>query len=259
MLPDTNPSHRARRFFKRFLYSQMALRDALLILLGREQPTLSFKVLADPCSVYINFAIRREMAQEFSTYINLGDGLTLAPIRCLAEEEPQILLTLNIYEVSGIVRGPRAEWSTYIADRDGTPRYMVLEARAAAGSMDPVNLFTRPDRVEHQVAGGKIISTVASEDGHLFRSTICLDDSHLMVEPAAEWIAANDYIYWRNGVCDRTWYDASLFNAKVRSVPPEDVSIQDDTHWARFVHPRPKHVLRYEGALEFMISPWFNV
>ncbi len=259
MLANTNPSRTSRRLIKRFLYSQLALRDAFLILLGKERPALPFKVLADPCSVYINFAIKDGMEQAFAEYINLADGFPLAPIRCLAGEEPAFLLTLNVYEVSGITHGLRAEWSTYIRDRDGIPRYMVLEARAADGSMDPVNIITRPERVEHSVKGGKIVTTVASEGGQLVHAEIRLSDRQPVVEPAPEWIEANDYIYWRNGVCDRLWYDASLFNGKVRSVPTKDVKITDETHWARFLNPEPRHVLRYEGALEFMISPWFNV
>ena len=259
MLADTSPSRAGRRLLKRVLYSQLALRDAFLILIGRHRPSLSFTVLADPCSIYINFPVRQAMVREFTDYINLADELALAPIPCLADEEPALYLTLNIYEVSGPVPGPRAEWSTYIVDNGGVPRYMVLEARAAAGSMDPVNLFTRPDRVEHQVTGGRLVSTVASEGGALFSSEVRLDEAHPIVEPAREWIEANDYIYWRNGVCDRTWYDASVFNARVRSVPPVDVTIRDATPWARFVEPQPRHVLRYDGALEFMISPWFNI
>lgn len=259
MLADTSTSRSGRRLLKRILYSQLALRDAFLILIGRQRPNLSFRVLADPCSIYINFPVRQEMVQEFTDYINLAGALSLAPIRCLADEEPALFLTLNIYEVTGLVHGPRAEWSTYIADSDGIPRYMVLEARAAAGSMDPVNLFTRPDRVEHQVTDGRLVSTVASEGGALFSSDVRLDEGHPIVEPAREWIEANDYIYWRNGICDRTWYDASVFNARVRSVPPRDIAIRDETPWARFVEPQPRHVLRYDGALEFMISPWFNI
>jgi hypothetical protein len=259
MLADTNPSRTGRRLLKRLLYSQLALRDAFLILIGKQRPHLSFKVLANPCSIYFNFPIKREMEQQFVDYINLGDELSLVPMRSLAGDEPGLMLTLNIYEVSGLVHGPRAEWSTYIADSDGVPRYMVLEARAAAGSMDPVNLFTKPDRVEHQVTGGRIVSTVASEGGSLFSSSIHLDEGHPMAQPATEWIEANDYIYWRNGVCDRTWYDASLFNAKVHSVPPRDFTISDETPWARFVEQEPRNVLRYDGALEFMISPWFNI
>ncbi len=259
MLADTNPSRTGRRILKRVLYSQLALRDAFMILIGRQRPHLSFKVLANPCSIYMNFAIKKDMEQQFVDYINLGDGLSLAPMRSLAGDEPGLMLTLNIYEVSGLVHGPRAEWSTYIADSDGIPRYMVLEARAAAGSMDPVNLFTKPDRVEHRVTGDRIVSTVASEGGSLFSSSILIDEAHPMAKPATEWIEANDYIYWRNGVCDRTWYDASLFNARVRSVPAGDFTISDETPWARFIDPQPGNVLRYDGALEFMISPWFNV
>lgn len=259
MLADTSPSRTGRRILKRILYSQLALRDAFLILIGRQRPHLSFKVLADPCSIYINFRIKKGMQRQFIDYINLGDKLSLAPMRILAGDEPRLMLTLNIYEVSGLVHGPRAEWSTYIADSDGIPRYMVLEARAAAGSMDPVNLFTRPDRVEHKMTGGRIVSTVASEDGHLFNSSILVDEEHPMARPAKEWIQANDYIYWRNGVCDRTWYDGSLLNSKVHNVPPGDYTISDDTPWARFVEKQPASVLRYDGALEFMISPWNNI
>jgi len=258
-LSDTSPSRTGRRLLKRFMYSQLAIRDAFMILFGREQPNLRFTVLADPPSVYFNFPVRQDMAREFTDYVNLADGFAPIPIRCLADEEPTLMLTLNIYEVSGLVHGPRAEWSTYVADSDGKPRYMVLEARAAAGSMDPVNLFTRADRVEHQLSSGLLVSKVASEEGKLFESSVRLDETHPLVGPASEWIEANDYIYWRNGICDRTYYDASLFNARVHSVPPEDVTIGDNTHWTRFVEPRPRHVLRFDGTLEFMISPWFNV
>lgn len=259
MLADTSPSRTGRRILKRILYSQVALRDAFLILIGRQRPHLSFKVLANPCSIYINFPIKRGMERQFIDYINLGDELSPVPVQILAGDRPGLMLTLNIYEVSGLVHGPRAEWSTYIADSNGAPRYMVLEARAAAGSIDPVNLFTRPDRVEHQMRNNRIVSTVASEDGRLFSSSILVDEKHPMAQPANEWIQANDYIYWRNGVCDRTWYDGSLLNSKVYSVPAGDFTISDETPWARFVEEQPQNVLRYDGTLEFMISPWCNV
>jgi len=258
-LPDTSPARTGRRLLKRLLYAQVAMRDAFMILLGRERPNLHFKVLADPPSLYFNFRLRKGMAREFADYVNLAEGFSLAPVRCLVDDEPALLLTLNIYEVSGLVHGPRAEWSTYIADAEGKPRYMVLEARAAAGSMDPVNLFTRPDRVEHELSAGRLVSTVGSQEGNLFESVLGLDKANPLVTPASEWIEANDYIYWRNGVCDRTYYDAGLFNAKVHSISPADVSISDNTHWARFIEPRPRQVLWFDGALEFMISPWFNV
>lgn len=259
MLEETNPSRKRLRFLKRFMYSQLALRDAVMILFGKYQPSLTFTVSAEPRSVYINFVIKHDMAQEFVSYINLSDGFSPVPIRCLAGEDPELLLTLNIYEVSGVVSGARAEWSTYIADSQGIPRYMVLEARAGKGSLDPVNFFTRADRVEHVMVDGIIKSTVASVDGGLFSSTLQLNDKHPVAEVANEWIAANDYIYWRNGVCDRSWYNASLFDAQVHIIPPGDFSISDETHWARFVQPQPRHILQYEGELDLVLSPWFNI
>ena len=64
------------------------------------------------------------------------------------------------------------------------------------------------------------------------------------------------YTYTRLG---RTYYDANMVAAPVRNIPPEDASIDDQTHWARFIEPRPMHILKYEGPLNFMIAPWFNI
>ncbi len=259
MLPATSTSRTGRRILKRILYSQLALRDAFLILFGKAQPTIPFTVKANPCSVYFNFRIRPECADDFVRYINLADGLSLAPIRCLADEEAELLLTLNIYEVTGIVRGIRAEWSTYIGDSEGRPRYMVLEARSSEYSMDPVDIITKRGRVEHSMSATDVRSLVASNEGQLFRSTVALHENYPRARIAHEWIAANDYIYWRNGICDRSYYDANMIDVPVRIVTSDAVSIDDQTHWARFTQPQPKHVLKYDGPLNFMITPWFNV
>lgn len=259
MLAATSTSRLGRRLLKRFLYSQMALRDAILILFGKAQPSLPFTVKAEPCSVYFNFTIKPECRQEFADYINLAEGFAPTPIRCLADEEPEFLLTLNIYEVSGIATGIRAEWSTYITDKEGTPRYMVLEARSSAYSMDPVDIITKKGRVEHAMTGTSVRTVVASEDDKLFTSNLALKEEHPFASIAPEWITANDFIYWRNGICDRTYYDASLADARVRHIPTEDISIDDQTHWARFIDLTPRHALKCDGALQFMIVPWYNV
>ena len=259
MLPVTNPSRTGRRILKRLLYSTLTLRDAFMILLGKVQPTIAFTVEEQPCSVYFNFRIRPDRKDAFSRYINLANGLELASIRCLEGEEPDLLLTLNVYRVSGLVSGLRAEWSTYIRDAEGKPRYMVVEARCGSGSMDPVNLFTQPDRVEHVMTANSVDTLVASNEGDLFRSGFVIADDDPSVAVHQEWIIANDTIYWRNGIYDRTYYDASMIDAPVRSIPLKSVTIRDLTHWAPFLEPEPKHVLKYEGPLHFMINPWVNI
>jgi len=248
-----------RRFIKRLLYAQVALRDAAMVMLGRQDPTLRFTVLADPCSVYINFELKKNALDDFIDHIGLPEEFALTPVRCLDGEDPAYLLTLNIYQVSGIVRGSRAEWSTYVDDGEGKPRYMVLEARSSSGSMDPVNIVTRADRVDHARKAENLVSTVASKGGQVFRSRISLSDKHPLAKLATEWIAANDRIYWRNGVFDRAWYDGNLFDSPVRVISRKDIEVDDGTEWARFVKRSPRHVLRYESELQFVLSPWFNV
>ena len=79
------------------------------------------------------------------------------------------------------------------------------------------------------------------------------------VRAAAEWIEANDYIYWLNGICDRTFYDSGLANARTRQIPSSEVTISDDTRWGRFVEATPRHVIVFEDAIEFAMSPWWNL
>ena len=59
----------------------LALRDALMILLGRVQPTIAFTVEAQPCFVYFNFRIRADREDAIARYVNLASGLELAPLR----------------------------------------------------------------------------------------------------------------------------------------------------------------------------------
>lgn len=258
MLPSASTARVGRRVLKRVLYSLFTLRDAVLISVGRSEPRLPFTVKAEPSSVYYNFAVKPEQAEAFERYINLPEGFRLAPMRCLANEEQRLLLTLNVYEVTGLAVGIRAEWSTYVLDEAGIARYMVLEARSSEYSMDPVDIITRKGRVEHVMSTADIRTVVASNDEHLFTCTLRMRDQQALVDIAPEWMAANDFIYWRNGFCDRTYYGETMVNARVRQAAPGDYDIEDATHWAPFVETEPLHVLRYEGPLHFMITPWWG-
>ena len=81
-----------------------------------------------------NFRIKAEQREEFERYANLPAGFEICPIRCLADDSADYLLTLNVYEVEGLASGRRAEWSTYILDNTNRPRYMVLEAASSTWS-----------------------------------------------------------------------------------------------------------------------------
>ena len=111
-----------RRLIKASLYTPMALFDAVRIPFRKAQPRIEFTVEADPPSVYYNFRVKKRRLKQFERYLDLPDNLKLTPIRCVAGEEADFLLTLNVYRVSGVTSGIRAEFSTYIADDAGIPR-----------------------------------------------------------------------------------------------------------------------------------------
>jgi len=246
-----------RVFVKRFIYSQLYLRESLYILFGKARPLIRFKVEAEPPSLYLNFEIPPDRVPELERELDLPHPLT--PIRCLEGETPFHCLTLNVYRVSGLVNGIRAEWSLYVRDPGGTPRYMIVEAAADSGSMDPVHIVTRAGRVSHERSGEWIVSEVMSGGGGRLRARCRATGGEPLVRAAEEWVTANDYIYWRNGICDRTFYDASLANARTRQLDVAEVSIEDGTAWGRLVGRAPRSALLFEGSIEFAMSPWWNL
>lgn len=249
---------RGRRALRRFLYAQLALRSAVMIAIGREAPLVRFTVEADPPSVYLVFRIRPEERERLLADLVLPTGFRLAPIRCLPHDEPDDLLTLNVYRVSGITNGLRAEWSVYVADEAGTPRYLVVDARSSQRSMDPVAVLTPASRVEHERTGDRV-SIAIGPPGESFTADIRLPAGAPRVASAPEWTTANDTIYWRNGISDRTFYDAGLAEADQFEVPPGDVALVDDTEWASYLEPAPVRVLVHRQAIEFVVSPWANI
>ena len=231
-----------------------------MIAIGREQPLVNFTVEADPPSVYFVFQIRAEIVEQLGDRLGLPPDLQPAPIRCLRDDEPAHLLVLNVYRVSGLANGLRAEWSVFVADASGAPRYLVFDARSSQTSMDPVDVITRASPVLHE-RRGSVIETRIGAGATAFVSTIEVPpgDAAPRVAPAPEWATANDFIYWGNGICDRTYYDAGMIDPKQRRVPTSACTIDDGTGWSELVEPEPVHVLVFEDAIDLVISPWENL
>lgn len=250
----------ARQSIKRFIYSQLGLVEASKILKGDSKPLIRFTVEDSPPSVYLNFRIKDDKLAHLADALRLPDGLVLTPIRCRLGEDPFYALSLNIYRVSGLVNGLRAEWSVYVRDASGKPRYLIVEARSSTPSLDPVDLLTKKSRVEHALESSTLTSVVDS-DGALFTSQLTFPEPGraLPFVSAPEWIEANDYIYWRNGVCDRAFYDGAMANGKMWELDRQSAELSDQTKWAAYLDARPQHIVALGGKVELVISPWWNV
>jgi len=257
---------------KRAQFGAMALAASSRIAAGAEQPILDFTVEGTPPSVFVNYIVPDANAAAFETLINLPPGFTLTKVRILESDPiPAYWLSLNVYRVSGLTNGLRAEWSTYVDDGSGTPRFMIIRARASEGSLDPLGPLAGAEPFVHAVTGSTIATDmfktqlvnglpVVTSD-HLFSSTIQLPApiDRNFVTPTIQWVTANDYIYWLNGVNDRIFHNSSSHSAALIAVNPADVTISDDTVWAPLVNPLPAHVLVYLEKIQFLISPWWNI
>lgn len=261
------------QYVKRTVYGQQAQADAYNVGLGTEHPIVEFSVVDSPPSIFVNWPIPDAQAAAFAAFIGLKPGFTLAKVKILEDDPtPRYWLSLNVYRVSGITNGLRAEWSTYVDDGTGVPRFMIVRARAAEGSIDPIGPLAPPEPFQHALGVDDVITTDMKKtvivDGNpvltpdnLFNSTIDLpavgDRDYVL--PDKEWVAANDFIYWMNGVNDRTFYNSSAHSASLISVDLADVTVDDDSDWAPYLEPVPAHVLVYLDAIQFAIAPWWNV
>ena len=167
-------------------------------------------------------------------------------------------MTINAYRVSGLANGLRAEWSVFIRDAENTPRYLVIDARSSTFSVDPVDIITRASTVIHEQRDGKVRTQIGEGDG-AFRSTITLSGPQSPATVSRDWVSANDFIYWGNGICDRTFYDTGLANTKQNRMEKENYETSDRSFWSQFLEPEPAHVLVLQNSIEFVISPWENV
>jgi hypothetical protein len=258
---------------KREYYGNHAQTQANLIAVGQAQPVVEFTVQNSPPSVFWNYPIPDAQAGAFESFIGLPHGFSLAKVRILdSDPAPRYWLSLNIYRVTGITTGLRAEWNTYVDDGTGVPRFMIIRARAAEGSIDPIGPLAKPEPFTHSLDPGDVITTALNktviQDGtpvvtpdNQFSSTISLPDpaDRDFVAPTLEWTGANDFIYWMNGVNDRILYNSNVHNASMISVDPADVTIANDSEFAPYLEPNPQHVLVYLNKLEFAIGPWWNV
>lgn len=247
-----------RSIMKRFMYSQLAILTGFKIAIGKDHPLIRFTVEADPPSIYWVFRIKSSEVEGLTQKLGIPSQFSLSPIKCLDTDEPVYLLTLNAYRVSGLANGIRAEWSIFVQDAENIPRYMIVDARSSTRSVDPVSIITPKTKVIHEKKGGEI-HTQIGEGENAFKSTITLPLIATPVTTSADWVSANDHIFWGNGISDRTFYDAGLANAKQSRISIENCGIRDGSFWSQIVEPEPVHILFLENPIEFVISPWENI
>ena len=235
------------------------------------KPWVNFFVKDSPPSVFVNYEIRPERVQALSDAV-LPAGFVMKELRILESDlEPAYYLVLNFYTMTGLTTGVRYEWSVFAEDpENGKPRFMVIQALGQELALDPVNLWTSSEPVDHihDVENGQLISEALQpiEEGseileNYFTSIINWPptDTPEVSSSTREFITTNDFLYWGVGVCDHGLYTGSSYNRNVTIIPPSQYQITDDTPWAEYVYSEPKSLYVYQNALDIIISTWWNL
>lgn len=252
----------ARQVIKRGMYAQLALGHSAQILAGKSQPLIEFRVEHSPPSLFINYRIKPDRLDDFRKAFNIPDDIKMMPMQCIKDGEAGYLLSINVYAVSGITNGLRAEESVYIDRGDGKASYLVLGATTDNFSMDPVDVLTMAGDLKYENTDDKISISYSNgkKSKYEFKCSYHADgNQNKQSDPLAPWIAANDFIYWPNGVCDRAFYNGDLINEPVDLIAEKDVKTKNTLPWAEFVEPEPVEVFALKKPLDFVISPWHNV
>lgn len=250
--------------------------EALDIFSGLREPTAGFTVEnADVPAYFVNFHVPNNKLADLATAIDLPSGFTLSPVRTLENGPKDYVISLNVYSASGVAPGYRAEWSTYVnAPGSDVPSFIVIDVATSTPSLDPVRLLTPAAEVftlEFDQGSG-ILTTVIQSGPNLFSAALPAnldcprkrrrgrkeEDATYCQAISDEFLAANDLIYWSNGIADRAFYDGNQFRDLVKVLKLDEVTINDGTVWSSF-WDYVTEVFLFRNEQDFVLSPWYNL
>ncbi|MCU0663459.1 MAG: hypothetical protein MUC50_14175 [Myxococcota bacterium] len=269
------------------VFGLMSFYNALGVMQG-QVPLLSFKTAANPKPLFINYLIPKKNVKAFEAAF-VPAGYKLSKIKFVHQQKnPEYAISLNIYKLEGNsaeTSGYRAEWSTYVKkDGDPHPRFMILKAVSTAPGLDPVyaaahydpsnfmSIFSPPAVVQYTSDSGALSVTVGTLNaGCVIDPTSCVMEellAYAMIQipanavpasPTAAWMAANDSMFWTNGVADLAYFDATVNDAELLVFKPKNTDVLVDSNFAGFVEPTPMSIILFGSGQNFALKAWGNI
>jgi hypothetical protein len=244
------------------VYSGLGQQRGYLVSLGQAEALVDFTVVDAVPAYFINFEVPRSRVAALVDAIGMPAGLELAELSIVRGERPAYFLSLNVYQAAGVAAGMRAEWSVYVREVASPSKvyFMAIDVASSVPSFNVVDLATPPAPVfENTLEQSQITTSIVGASGSFAVTFMVPGDHAHPVRLSPTWLAANDRVYWTNGVYDKLYYNGSVVDAEVAEVCLASVDIYDDTPWRRFVRPQPAHVLVFRNAQEYLLHPWFNL
>lgn len=227
-----------------------------------------------------------------------NENLSTVPVCLFPEEEASKYLSVNIYNCSspaflnGNKQTLRCELNTYIKDKS-TDKYgtLILDYLSNDLSMDPINFFKFPpthadgmvvynvihehpyhphhpyylnhpiNKKTNDIYQKKIIhiDCRSKKDNIKLSFKMCVDKiKEVTITTSKELVNFSDYIYYKNGIYDKLYYDDTLVNAKIKSPNPieekELLFVYKDLFFEKI-----DSIFYFENKINFVGSMWENI
>lgn len=239
-------------------YYSLETNRASSISQGQAEPMADFLLESAPPAIFLNFRIPPEQRDALAAAIPIPRPFHLAPVQPYPGVAKDYYMNLNIYLAAGLAPGFRAEWSVYVTkDGDPNPRFMIVDLQCSTYSIDPIHLITRPAQAfEYSSSSTNELWINIQASNTVFRGSVRIPANPAHTELNLEWAECNSFVYWKNGVADKIYYNETSYG-DVALIPVQNVEIEENTPWARYL--RLDHVFIYPNPQVFVASPWNNL
>lgn len=216
-----------------------------------------------PYSTYVNFKLGPEQVDYLKSYIgNYTNNLELHPIKLSLLDIPSYFISVNIYNCTSPLFGnrnrnvTRCEINTYVKDQRGGYGTLILDYCSNFLSLDPVELFKGGQNTRFWRDGEFLRYYIGNEKMKFEMELDYLRTRDKNFQISNSLIQFTDNIYYKNGICDKLFYDSSLLNA-VMKIPQK---------YGRFLFEyknlsfnRIHSIFYFKNSIDFMCGIWHNL
>lgn len=215
-----------------------------------------------PYSTYINFKLAPDQVDYLKSYINnYTTNLELHPIRLSLLDIPSYFLSVNIYNCTsplfvGAQNVTRCEINTYVRDKKGGYGTLILDYCSNYLSLDPVDLFKTSQNAKFWKDGDFLRYYVENGKMKFEMEMDYLRTNSKNFQISNSLIQFTDNIYYKNGICDKLFYDSSLLQS-VMKIPKRNgwFSFQ----YKKMVFEKIHSIFYFNHRIDFICGIWHNL
>ena len=221
----------------------------------------SYSVL--PYSTYVNFKLNSNEYNYVTEYLmDKEGGLDLEKIKIEDNENNEYYLSINMYNCSSPLFDllgkdivTRCEINTYVKNELNQTGTLILDYTSNMLSMDPVNVFKKPEICEFTLDENNIISCLSKSKSQDFVINYNISNIDRYFNVSEELHDYTDNIFYTNGVYDKLYYDRTLIHGITKIPLSENLYFRIGS----IVLTNPTSIFYFKDKLNFAGGMWYNV